>query len=79
MLPRWAVLVLALLVGAIWSVSVVVGMIDPTRAASPYLHGIFGVIVGAVFGLDKVQRRGQQIEPPPPPDPATADSSGSDS
>lgn len=73
MLPRWAVLALALLVGGVWAVSVVVGMIDPARATSPYLHGIFGVIVGAVFGLDKVQRRGQ-IDPPPPPDPATADS-----
>lgn len=79
MLPRWAVLAIALMVGAIWAVSVVVGMIDTARATSPYLHGIFGVIVGAVFGLDKVQqRRDQQIDPPPPPGPAAADS-GSDS
>jgi hypothetical protein len=74
-LPRWATLLLVLLISLVWAGNVVAGMFDAARAPSPWVHSIFMVVVGAIFGLDKLPRQGQQpIEPPPPPDPATADS-----
>jgi uncharacterized membrane-anchored protein len=65
-LPRWATLALAILIGLVWAANVVVGMFDPTRA-NPYVSAIFMVVVGAVFGLDRLAQRRNQLPPPPAP------------
>ena len=62
MLPRWATLTIALFVAAIWGVTVVVGLYDPTRA-NPYVSAIFGGIVAAVFGLDRAAKRTRNVPP----------------
>ena len=77
MLPRWAVIGLAGLVSVMWAANLVVGFLYPGRN-DPFLNYIFGMIVGAIFGIDRLARRRDNIdnpdggdEPPGLPEPAT--------
>ena len=64
MLPRWATLALAIVIALIWAANMIVGMFDPTRF-NPSIAGIFGIVVGAVFGLDRFAQRRKQVQRAP--------------
>lgn len=64
MLPRWATLALAIGIGLVWAANVIVGMFDPGRS-NPYVSAIFMVVVGAVFGLDRIAQRRNQLPQAP--------------
>lgn len=67
MLPRWAVIGLAALVSLMWAVNLAVGYVYPGRN-DPFLNYIFGMVIGAIFGIDRLaQRRSAPEEEPPEP------------
>lgn len=73
MLPRWATLALAIGIGLVWAANVIVTMFDPSRA-NPYVSAIFSVVVGAVFGIDRLAQRRNHLPPSatePPAEPPT--------
>lgn len=70
MLPRWAVIGLAALVSLMWAINLTVGYLYPGRN-DPFLNYIFGMVIGAIFGIDRLahRRTAPEVEPPEPPAP----------
>jgi hypothetical protein len=48
---------LIIVVSIVWTATIGVSAFNPSFQVNPAIHGIFGIIVGAVFGVDVVKKK----------------------